>query len=104
MIENTNLTTWQQNRLPEWDDFVKKEIIWRLQKINVGESFVVPLNRGQDPNGLSHLDLARDGSCGGAKIHPAYIQELHPDYKVEKVCQDPTSKTLITHLKITKLQ
>lgn len=110
-INNDKLITIQEK---QWSDFVNNnQIKQKLSHCHIGESFLVPLNRKGIHNGLSDLDregihnglsdLGRDGTRGGAKLHAAFKQELHPEYKVDKVCNDPNNKRLKTHLKITKL-
>lgn len=88
-------------RKKEWKEFATNNITPKLREIGVSESFLIDLDREGIHNGLS--DLGRDGTMGGAKLHAAFKQELHPEYKVEKVCNDPNNKKLKTHLKITKL-
>lgn len=88
-------------RKEEWKEFAADNITPELQEISVGESFLIDLDREGINNGLS--DLGRDGTRGGSKIHAAFKQELHHEYKVDKVCNDPNNKKLKTHLKITKL-
>lgn len=96
------LETWEKKKIEEWTGFEREhEIYMHLQQRKVGENFLIPLNREGIPNGLS--DLGRDGSRGGVKIHPAFRQELHPEYCVKKVCNDPKNKRKVTDLKITKL-
>lgn len=88
-------------RKKEWKEFATNNITPKLREIGVSESFLIDLNREGIHNGLS--DLGRDGTRGGSKLHAAFKQELHPEYKVDKVCNDPNNKKLKTHLKITKL-
>lgn len=92
-------------RKKEWKEFATNNITPKLREIGVSESFLIDLDRKGIHNGLS--DLGRDGSHKGkdkvTKLHAAFKQELHPEYEVEKVCNDPNNKRLITHLKITRL-
>lgn len=89
----------------EWKKFAIDNIIPKLREIGVGKSFLIDLNRDGIHNGLSNL--GRDGSHKGKdkikRLYAAFDINEHPEYKVEKVCNDPNNKKLKTHLKITKL-
>lgn len=91
----------------KWKNFEKENIIPKLSHIQVGENFLLSLKRdGGIDNGLS--DLGRDGSSfknkmEAKRIHAAHDIESHPEYCVEKVCNDSKNKRKVTDLKITKL-